>query len=215
MIKIQRCSDLDNELKTKLKDALKFLYGMYLSKCLQLPYELNRPSRRNCSIDSFDDSQCWNFFEFRKEDLFRLFRPLNFPSICYLSNKSVMSGEEIFLRGLYELVSGEDQFNISENVFGRDQSIQSRAFKYFVDHIHENFYYLLTDNLEWWFIRGYVSRSQVAVNNKLRDLGLTYPEGKQTAIFGFIDCNCLETCRVGGGPTAEGPDADRWDDNFF
>ena len=46
MIKIQQYSALDNKLKTKLKDALKFLDGMKLSKCFQLHYELNRPSRR-------------------------------------------------------------------------------------------------------------------------------------------------------------------------
>jgi hypothetical protein len=43
-----------------------------------------------------------------------------------------MSGEEVFLRGLYELVSGETKHNISRNVFGRDWSAQSRAFKYFI-----------------------------------------------------------------------------------
>ena len=54
-----------------------------------------------------------------------------------------MPGEEVMLRGLYELVSGADQ--------------------------HEHF-----------------------------------------STFGFIDCNCLDTSRPGGGPAEEGIDAARW-----
>ena len=44
------------------------------------------------------------------------------------------------LRGLYEPVSDEDQFNIACNVFGREKSQQSRAWKYFVNHIYDNFF---------------------------------------------------------------------------
>ena len=46
-----------------------------------------------------------------------------------------MPGEEVLLRGLYELVSGDDQFDISNEIFGRDQPAQSRAFSFFVDHV--------------------------------------------------------------------------------
>ena len=34
-----------------------------------------------------------------------------------------MSGDEVMLRALYELVSGGDQYNIAINVFSRDQSV--------------------------------------------------------------------------------------------
>ena len=53
-----------------------------------------------------------------------------------------MPGEEVLLRGLYELVSGADQHEIVV-VFGRDQTQQSRTFKYFVDHIYDNFLHLV------------------------------------------------------------------------
>ena len=52
-----------------------------------------------------------------------------------------MPGEEVLLRGLYELVSA-DQHEIVV-VFGRDQTQQSRAFKHFVDHIYDNFLHLV------------------------------------------------------------------------
>ena len=67
-----------------------------------------------------------------------------------LDNGWTLSGEEIFLRGLYELVSGEDQHNISRNVFGREQTAQSRCFKFFINHLYDTFYDLLYDNLQWW-----------------------------------------------------------------
>ena len=33
---------------------------------------------------------------------------------------------------------------------------------------------------------------------------------EQFCTFGFIDCNCLDTARPGGGPADEGSDATRW-----
>jgi hypothetical protein len=73
------------------------------------------------TIASFSESECWNFFETRKRDLHRLLINLQFPDHCVLENRACMTGEEILLRGLYELVSGTDQFEIAVNVFGRDQ----------------------------------------------------------------------------------------------
>ena len=69
------------------------------------------------------------FFETKKEDLYRLKVNLKFEDKCILENRSVMPGEEVLLRGLYELVSGADQHEIIA-IFDKDQTIQSRAFKY-------------------------------------------------------------------------------------
>jgi len=90
---------------------------------------------RKRTIESFTASECWNFFETRKEDLERLLLNLTFPEKCILQNGSTMPDEEVMLRGLYELVSGADQHEVVP-IFGRDQTQQSRAFKYFVDHIY-------------------------------------------------------------------------------
>ena len=81
----------------------------------------NMVNRRR-TIDSFTNSDCWNFFETNKQDLYHLKRALRIPDKVIFENGSTMPGEEVMLRGLYELVSGEDQYNIAVNVFGRDQS---------------------------------------------------------------------------------------------
>ncbi len=117
-----------------------------------------------------------------------------------------MVGEEVMLRGLYELVSGEKQFNIAENVFGREQSMQSRAFKYFIFHVYRTFFDLVHDNLQWWWDNGFLHASRDAITARLRKLGWN----GDNSVGWFIDCNCLEVCRVGGGPRGSGPNATRW-----
>ena len=140
------------------------------------------PSLRD-SIDSFTESECWNFFETRKEDLYRLLVNLKFDDKCILENRSVMSGEEVLLRGLYELVSGADQHEIIA-IFGKDQTV-------------------VTDNLQWWYNGGFMHQLRDAIREK-------FSGNEQFGTFGFIDCNCLDTARSGGGPAEEGSDAARW-----
>ncbi len=139
----------------KLRETAKLLAIKYLDLIVEPRNSLPRPSRFDCSIDSFDESQCWSFFRTQKSDLFRLFNCLRFPRVIKLPNRCKMSGEELFLRGLYELVTGESQYNICENVFGRDQSLQSRCLSLFLEHIDTTFFDLLSDNLKWWKKRVY------------------------------------------------------------
>jgi hypothetical protein len=46
---------------------------------------------------------------------------LKFEDKCILENGSVLSGEEVLLRGLYELVSDADQHEIVA-ILGKDQT---------------------------------------------------------------------------------------------
>jgi hypothetical protein len=55
------------------------------------------------SINEFNDSDCHIFFRFLKADLHNLRQLLRFPDKIVFENGSTMSGEEVFLRGLYEL----------------------------------------------------------------------------------------------------------------
>ena len=65
-----------------------------------------RPSRER-DINSFTPSDCRINFNFKKADLRRLVHLLRFPEYCILSKGDKMTGEEVFLRGMYELVSGD------------------------------------------------------------------------------------------------------------
>ena len=60
-----------------------------------------------------------------------------------------MTGEEVFMRGLYELTTGAKKTMVAET-FGRHPSDQCRAFNYFIKHIYDGFHHLLVKNLPWW-----------------------------------------------------------------
>jgi len=193
---------LSKQRKSEGLSLAKAIAEEIIEVMIEPAFELHKqPSLRN-SINSFSESECWNFFETKKEDLYRLKVNLEFEDKCILENGSVLSGEEALLRGLYELVSGADQHEIIA-IFGKDQTIQSRAFKYFINHIYDNFVHLVTDNLQWWYDNGYMHQSCNAIKE-------VFGGNDQFATFGFIDCNCLDTARPGGGPAEEGSDAARW-----
>lgn len=124
-----------------------------------------------------------------------------------LDNGIIMAGEEVFIRGLYEFVSGDNQEQISANVFGREFSAQSRAFKYFINHIYSTFEHLVHDNLDWWYRNGFFASSAEAIGHKIN-----IPSDIKNLVAHFIDCNCLPTSVVGGGPAEEGANAIRWNE---
>ncbi len=150
------------------------------------------------------------FFRFRKTDLRRIYNCFQIPAHVTFSNRSTMCGEEAFLRFLYYFANGEDQYNMSTNIFGREQSEQSQAWTYMVSHFYR-FNFLLHERLQWFEERGFLQESTDAIAAKLSEVtenGLVYEQ--EPEICGFIDCNCLETTRVGGGPRTDGPQAERF-----
>jgi hypothetical protein len=180
------------------------------------------------TLDSFSEADARLLFAFQKSDLVLIYSELKFPQFCILSNGQKLSGEEVFLRSMYELVTGENQEKIcrilfgrensyelvtGENqekicrvLFGRENSCQSRCFDYFIDHIFSNFSHLLTNNLDWWYRNGFTAASAQAIGAKMGQA----PGVNMVAYF--IDCNCLPTSVVGGGPAEAGANAARWDD---
>ena len=70
-----------------------------------------------------------------------------------------MPGKVVLLRGLYELVSGDDKFVIANKI------------SFFIDHVFSHFQDILTDNLEWWFQNGYFMQSMLAIKEKFGNAG--------------------------------------------
>jgi hypothetical protein len=92
--------------------AYRRLLGLSYMPVMHLPHSIDRKR----DVASFDDIDCWTFFKCKKEDFPRLLRVLRMPEVCVLSNRIKMSGEEVFCRGMYELISGEDQHSVSRNI---------------------------------------------------------------------------------------------------
>jgi hypothetical protein len=124
LIKAKRLQGVDDARFKELSRRGKVAFLMYLRMVLEPQnFKIERPMRITITIGSFTNYNCWNFFEFCQADLVRILIGLEVDGDKYtLENGSVMSGEEILLRGLYELVSGDDQYLIAERMFGRDQS---------------------------------------------------------------------------------------------
>jgi hypothetical protein len=133
------------------------------------------------------------------------------PNKMSLTNGASMSGEEVMLRGLYELVSGETQFNIATNVFGGGQPLQSMAFSAFIDHVFVTHAHLLHNNMKWFHDNGLLHESARAIGEMMkRCADFEYPADWVNNVCMFIDCNCLPTSCVGGGPAEGGANARRW-----
>ena len=132
---------------------------------------LDKCQRYDKTIQTFSASDCKLMFEFKKTDLLRLLPLLRFPEECTFDNRSKMAGEEVFLRGLYELVSAANKH------------AQSRAFAYFIRHLYDNFKHLLMDNLHWWYRNGFFASSAVSIGRKM-ELG----DEHKNMIAHFIDC---------------------------
>lgn len=190
----------------KLQKVVRVAICLYLSIVVEPLSEALVTNRFPVNIAMFSASNCNAFFRFRQDDLQRLFELLKFPEFVRFDNRSKMSGEEVYLRGLYELVSGETQHVIAETVFGRDLTAQSRAFTWFIRYIYHNFKHLVHDNLDWWHRNGFFKLSADAIGAKMN-----LPDGHINYFAHFIDCNCLPTCVTGGGPAEQGANAARWD----
>ena len=175
--------------------------------------EDEKPPRKVVTIDSFSFSTCKLFFNFQRADLQHLLELFNFPDTVHFKNKGKMSGEEVFLRGLYELVTGENQERMCRSVFGREYSQHSRAFSWFIDHMYNNYKHLVTDSLPWWHRNGFTKTSADAIWDKMLSTGYqpTVEEVEQMRAGYFIDCKCSPTSVVGGGPAEDGANAARWD----
>ena len=191
--------------------AMKYLSLAYEDPDSHEPPE--KPLRLVISVDSFTASQCKIFFKFNKEELQRIFNMMTFPDECKFDNNGSMSGEEVFLRGLYEACNSGNKQVICETLMGGEYTRPSRAFIYFIEHIYDRFRHLVHNSLGWWYRNGLLKQSATAIHDKMiaagfpRELILLH----RTCLF--VDCNCLPTSVVGGGPTEDGANAARFDES--
>ena len=64
---------------------------------------IDRPVCMNISLENMTFVFSKKFLRFRKEDITDFYVLLRFPDKVRLENRSTMSGQEVFMRGLYEL----------------------------------------------------------------------------------------------------------------
>jgi Fe-S-cluster containining protein len=201
--KERRSRNTDQGKLRRLKKYLKIMIVQYIMQNIEDPDDLPAQPSRRCRIQDFHPSVCKTFFRFKQGGLYKLYELLRIPAIVRFANRSKMSGEEVLLRGLFELATGMNQEIACITVFGGVQSDQSRAFTYFINRIYDEHEHLVHDNLEWWFGTGFMAESADLISGKM---------GYETTVCCFIDCNCLTTSVTGGGPAEAGANAIRWSD---
>ena len=201
---------LSKDEKEQLENAYRVAVIYYLYLVTYDDETHDKTPSKNRMISSYSDSQCVSKFRFQKQHLQELVPLLKLDKRCKLRNGIRMPGEEVLLRGLFEFANAQTNHAVSDE-FGRDGSAQSRALTYFVDHMIDNFEHLVvnkdptTDNLSWWFRNGLIDESADSIEIKA---GVQL--GNEEKVSTFIDCNCLPSCRVGGGPADDGANSARW-----
>ena len=95
------------------------------------------------SIDDCQQSWCYQHTRFRKRELPTLLQLSQLPPICRLCNDSKLPGETLLLVSLFSIANLHTQEAIAA-VFGfSDQSVVSRAKKFFILHFNRVFGHLL------------------------------------------------------------------------
>jgi hypothetical protein len=111
--------------KAMFKRRCGALVALSLSIREDVHEKLERPIRHCMVLVDITPEFSFEFLRFRRQHIDQLYALLRFPDEVILDNASVMCGEEVFLRGLYELVTGEKKTSIALR-FGRHPSDQGR-----------------------------------------------------------------------------------------
>ena len=86
----------------------------------------------------------------------------------------------------------------------------------FLDFMYSKWGYLISDNGLFW--KPYMSSQANAIRNKCVSYGCNFPlvddPNGGFNIFAFIDNTLNATCRPGGGPSRDGPNAPRNDEEI-
>ncbi len=92
---------------------------------------VDRLPRNLAYIQQHHYDNCEILFRFRFDYLVRLHTALRMPVECRLENGSVISSQEVFLFSLCRLTFPDRLHTMSVDMWGGEQTLWSRAFKYF------------------------------------------------------------------------------------
>ena len=119
--------DSDESLEIVELLLLRYLVMKYTNGKQKLSKIINL----NKTIDDFG-FYCKKKFRFESSDLKDLVRLLKFPDVVTFANGITMTGEETFLRGLYELRSG----NTNDDIAGK--TIYANRYHYLLIYMYFN-----------------------------------------------------------------------------
>lgn len=201
----------DDEELDNLSNEHDILELWYLSIMVE-PEFINFPKRRiHVTMDSYLPAVFGTKFRFRsKEDMQRLMNVWRLPDQLYLEDGTVVSGEFVMLFAIRRLATHTNLDDFAQLEFGREYSVLSRIFKFFVLYTYHTFEQKLTNNIQF-FVDKFPEYAE-AIRLKMNEKGGAHIAAGNFAIVSFIDCKITPVARTGGGPAGNGgPNAARND----
>lgn len=141
-------------------------------------------------------SLCEEKFRFSSSEIRRVYNLLDIPNTVILSNRSKFTGEEIFLFSLNRMAYPSRLSEQALEVFGRESSQWSRAYKWFINHMYTTKCHLLFDNIEWW--SNYLDSFARIIERKMNFYNLHFRYGLRNSVSCFIDNTLRKISRSTG-----------------
>lgn len=177
---------------------------------------LPKITRKGLRIADLKEEELHIHFRFRtKQQLYRLLDGFQFPDTMQAGKMRPFTREEVLLVGLYRLARPTRLVDAGfQFMFGFNEVEVSLAFQLFLNHLVDNWAYLLKDNMAYW--KPKLPEFATAIRNKLYEkYNCYFPPVEEPAggfrVFGFIDNTMNASCRPGGGPARDGTDSPRND----
>lgn len=201
---------LDDETDEDLVYLVNFAKKQYESIAYEPQFILPAIKKPHKMIDHYQDSEIDILFGLQnKSQLFTLYQSIGMEEIITFDNKSKMHSETVFLFSLRKLRTTMNYSSLI-NEFGGEESVWSRAFNYFINHVCAKYEHLIINSIHLWTNYFEIASNkikQTLINNYHCDFMKNIP----FYCFGFIDNTGINTCAPGTGPTRRGKKAPRKD----
>ena len=116
----------EDDLKTF--DALEYAYAHRVSQCdASRRVTVRRIVRREVTLDSYFDQECWNLLRFRKSYILKLFLNLKLPGYLVSTDRHRFTAEFSIILFLRRMAYPGRLTDLKEE-FGRDYTTLSRSF---------------------------------------------------------------------------------------
>ena len=130
---------------------------------------LNKAERRSVprfDFDSLCEKDCWDKFRFKRQDMPLLQELLGFPDRIVFPNRLVESGINT-LAVLLRRLSYPNRWSDLFDLFGRPDDELSVIFNFALDHVYNNFGYLVNDlSRLWWLSADHLDTYSEAIMDK-------------------------------------------------
>jgi hypothetical protein len=187
--------DLDEiDEREEENEMLEDLGIIYLQKVVELDrprmISLRNIVRKNVTLASYSDDECWRLLRFRKDDLRNLITLLQIPPYLYSPDRHRYTSEFSMILFLRRMAYPGRLCDL-EVEFGREHTSLSRSITATLTWLDLSHSFRITDNLDFWKPYQQIFASAVARKTDVPDGFLN--------VNSFLDGTQKSTCRPSDG----------------